>query len=200
VAEVIGNIDMFRGSPIESQAMRGVVPEERYNESTPELYKTLSNATGGALSPLQIQHLAEGYSGGLARDIVNTPGAVASGARGLSGLAGDIKSVATGEEQEQSFPLSSVPVAGRLFSRQDRTGKSVTDFYDQLKKDEQISKTLKAFLRDGKYDRASEYMEKYAEELGRLKMEQRIADQLRELKKVKDIKTATDLARYALGR
>ena len=186
--ESMMNLDMFRGSPIESQAMQNLVPSERYNESTPEVYKAMGRAAG--ISPLQIQHVLEGYTGGLIRDFANAPKTIAGigDLKNLMNPAGD-----TGE-------AANIPFVGRLFSRKDRTGASVTDFYDRLKEDEQIYGTYRKFVADGDYGKASQYMEKYSDVLSRLKMERKIAERLRDLKKVKDIKTATELARYALGR
>ena len=60
-------IKNYLGSPIESEGMKYKYVTERYKDYTSSLAKNLSkilDKTGIALSPVQIDYLIEGYSGG----------------------------------------------------------------------------------------------------------------------------------------
>lgn len=60
IVEVGINRDVYTGTDIESKAMRTRPKEERYTESTPEVFKKLGRVVPG-LSPVQLHHLWKGY-------------------------------------------------------------------------------------------------------------------------------------------
>jgi len=60
IVEVGINRDVYTGTDIESKAMRTRPKEERYTESTPEVFKKLGKVVPG-LSPVQLHHLWKGY-------------------------------------------------------------------------------------------------------------------------------------------
>jgi hypothetical protein len=60
IVEVGINRDVYTSTDIESKAMRTRPKEERYTESTPEVFKKLGKVVPG-LSPVQLHHLWKGY-------------------------------------------------------------------------------------------------------------------------------------------
>ena len=60
--EVWANKSFYNSAPIESARLEGVATEYRVNANTTELAKMLAKVVPG-LSPVQIEHLANGYLG-----------------------------------------------------------------------------------------------------------------------------------------
>lgn len=98
--EVFTNKNFFSGQNIESAAMQGRSPEERFTASTTEAAKALAKVL--PLSPVQIEHLARGYFG-------TAPLAIMSVASGF------MREDAKGEAPERR--LSETPIFGTLFQR-----------------------------------------------------------------------------------
>lgn len=112
------NWDMFRERPLVSKGQEGLLPPQQYNSYTSGIAKTL----GGILnvSPIKIDHLLSGYSGGLVSDILN-------------GLPKEYKESAD------------IPVIGRLFTRGSSVGfggENVKKFYEAYTKVQSIGKTI----------------------------------------------------------
>ena len=61
ILDIYANKDSFTGRSIESMAMERLRPEYRYRSSTSLIARGASQAIGGALSPVQIDHLVRGY-------------------------------------------------------------------------------------------------------------------------------------------
>lgn len=113
VSEVYRNRN-FADQPIVPMRMSRIPPEQQYNDWTPAIYK----AVGRLLeqSPLQIQHIAEGYTGGLTR-------AASSSINAGLDLA----------EKEKAVNLADLPVVGRFFARKPEfPSRSAERFYDRL--------------------------------------------------------------------
>jgi DNA polymerase III sliding clamp (beta) subunit (PCNA family) len=67
--DVMRNKD-FLGRPIESEGMRSLPATERFHEHTLRIAKALSrgfSAVGAEVSPLQVEHVLQSYTGGIAR-------------------------------------------------------------------------------------------------------------------------------------
>ena len=125
-AEAYFNEDTFRGTPLESQAMQRRLPRDRFTKYTPESYKLLGQLTG--FSPIKLQHVAEGYTGGLIRDWAD---------------AWNPKSYTN---------VETTPYIQRLFSKTERPGQSVNDFYNELKSMREVWGSVGARIQSG--DRA----------------------------------------------
>ena len=69
IVEVAINKDIYTGVDIESKAMRTRPKEERYTESTPEVFKKLGKVVPG-LSPVQLHHLWKGYGSSAGKEAV----------------------------------------------------------------------------------------------------------------------------------
>lgn len=143
--EVSANYDFFRDRPIVGYYESKKPPELQYREWTPETYKELSRLLGyipsianPELSPLQIGHLIEAYSGG---------------------LGGDVVWAAEGAAKGMKFDSpSDLPIVGRLFGRE-RTKEQILKGLDRERQDE-IAK-IKAWLKEGKKEKAKKAMREW---------------------------------------
>lgn len=116
--EVYFNWDIFRERPIVSRGLEGLMPAQQYQSYTSDVAKKVGEVLN--VSPLSIDHLLSGYTGGLATDILN----------------------AFPKEYKEK---SDWPIIGRLFTRQSTIGfggQSVQDFYDIYQRFNSISKTI----------------------------------------------------------
>jgi len=75
IEEVYSNYNRFMDRPIESDMMKKLSPENRFNPGTSETAKAMSkgfNQLGMKLSPVQIEHLILGYTAGLGRVAISS--------------------------------------------------------------------------------------------------------------------------------
>jgi hypothetical protein len=197
IIETMMNRDLFRDRPIESKSMQRLIPEERYRESTPYVYRGIGSAIGA--SPVKIQHIAESYTGGLARE---------------PALAID---TLLGKDADDG---KSLPLVNRLISSQDRQGQSVADFYRERETMDQAWSTARSKHESGDVLGARRILEQNADALGLSRGEiallmrkrkwkipdkmsrfNKIASKMSEVRKRKgENKEITTLARLALGR
>jgi len=138
--EVIFNYDTFRKRPIVSRSLQGLRPEAQYTKHTPTTYKAIGEALG--VSPLKLQHLVSGHTGGLSEDVAKS--------------ADSIKKLIQQEEIEPA----DIPILGRLFSREGRAGESVNDFFDAVEIVEKIERTLQKYYKEGDVDKYVDLMDK----------------------------------------
>jgi hypothetical protein len=61
IVDLYANKDSFSGRPIETMGMERLDSERRFNSGTSMPARGLSTAIGGAISPVQIDHLVRGY-------------------------------------------------------------------------------------------------------------------------------------------
>jgi hypothetical protein len=150
IIDLYANIDSFSKRPIEGMAMQRLDPKERYNASTSMPARWLSNATGGALSPLQYDHLVRSYFGWI--------GATSVGTADL---------IARGVNDEPTRPaLDYFKFASGGIVREDETGsRYVSMMYDQFAELEQAHATYNRMRKEGKLEEAAEYKEDNADKL-----------------------------------
>lgn len=72
ILDIYANKDSFSGRPIETMGMERLDKERRFTSSTSIPARGLSTATGGVLSPVQIDHLVRGYFAWLGAFAVGT--------------------------------------------------------------------------------------------------------------------------------
>ena len=102
IVEVAANHDFFKGKNIVPFFMdRNNFAEEEYFPWTPELVKKAGAALG--VSPLKIEHLLSGYTGGLAKDVLYA--------------TEDIMRLA-GARPDTTMQAADWPVVGRVFGRE----------------------------------------------------------------------------------
>ncbi len=120
-------------------------PRDRYTAWTPKTYRKLAEAlgyTGIRVSPLKIQHVAEGFTGGLAGNVIET-----------------IESLGKPSQVEEPADL---PIVGRFFTRdKDSRQKEYEQKQERVKMRNKIKNML---IRDPESERAFRLLERWNEE------------------------------------
>jgi hypothetical protein len=145
--EVFTNKNLFSGQNIESVAMQGRSPEERFNASTTEAAKALGKVL--PLSPIQIEHLARGYFG-------TAPLALMSVASGF------MREEGKGEAPDRR--LSETPILGTMFQRK-YGGADADTMYAFAKEATQRAASLKELQKSGDAAAAKEYIASHRTEI-----------------------------------
>jgi hypothetical protein len=169
----------FAGTPIVPPRLKDLPPEQQFHPHTPRLWRALGDVLG--VSPLEAEHLAAGYTGGVARKIPQQ-----------AELAAD---VAGGK----AIDRADLPIVGRFFTRgPERAARSTERFYKRI---EEL--TIKSNGDKSTLEEEAELMilERTARDLGDMRKE------LREAQEAGDrvTETAINMAmgetlRVALGR
>lgn len=119
--EIAANRDFFRDAPLVSEGMRRLRPEDQSTPNTSETANGIGKLFG--VPPVYVEHLAEGWTGGLATDAT----------KAIESAVG----VATHKTKRQIVGgASTIPVAGRLFLSPSHT-RVFDDFYSAMEKAEQ---------------------------------------------------------------
>ncbi len=108
IVDVIANKD-WKGDPILT-TRKDMLAEDKIDPRTTTLARWLAPFTPGSLSPIELDHIFNGYSGGLWRRVFGSGDTLAA-------MRGDVP--------------SSWPVLGVLFTRP-QTSRLVGDFYDRM--------------------------------------------------------------------
>lgn len=132
IIEEYANTNMFTGRPIETQADQKLLPEARSNWYTSDTAQAIGEATG--TSPKRIEHLVNGYLGGL-------------GTAGLKSADWMVR-LAKGSPQRPDAAMRDFPVLGRFFRGDDAPAntKQLTKFYNDTQKADQVAQTIKEYL------------------------------------------------------
>jgi hypothetical protein len=139
--EVWANKNFYSGSPIESARLEGMDVQHRVNANTTEFAKLLAKVVPG-LSPVQIEHLSNGYLG-------QAPMLIASAANKL------LEPTDTGEAPTKR--LHETPFVGQAFQK--KFGGADTDYMYRLAKEATEARTTFNTLRkQGKLEEAKEFM------------------------------------------
>ena len=156
IIEAVSNYNFFTGTDIESQYEQQLLPQERTRDKTSGLAKGLSNFIGTVtaaagmpskgVSPIMIDHLITGYSGGVGLAIAQ-----------MIGTMVPAEGVAAPAEKR----LSDMPVVGSLFQPVDGSGQ-INQFYEKAKEYGEIKKSFDKMLGEGRVDEATALAEKYA--------------------------------------
>jgi hypothetical protein len=147
--EVFTNKNFLTGAPIESLRMKNLDTEQRYNTTTTELAKRISEAFP-VLSPVQIEHLVRGYLGSM-------PLAIAAGANEM--FAGADKG------ERPTGRMSDMPLIGTAFQK--RIGGADSEAVARLAEDAmQARTTLSTMLKEGRREEAAEYKQENMARLG----------------------------------
>jgi len=147
--EVFTNKNFLTGAPIESLRMKNLDTEQRYNTTTTELAKRISEAFP-VLSPVQIEHLVRGYLGSM-------PLAIAAGANEM--FAG------ADQGERPTGRMSDMPFIGTAFQK--RIGGADSEAVARLAEDAmQARTTLSTMLKEGRREEATEYKQENMARLG----------------------------------
>jgi hypothetical protein len=158
ILEATMNRSLYTGLDIESKAEQMLLPQERVREKTSGVAKLLSGAIGGVtdaagmpskgISPIMIDHLINGYSGGTGLAI----------AQGIGLL------IPTQGPEAPAKRLSDMPIVGSMFQPTDAGGQ-ITTFYEKAQEYGEIQKTVDKLLDEGRIKEATELANKYANEI-----------------------------------
>jgi len=152
--EIIADYSFYTGRSIVGDRLAGVDPSERFNSNTTELAKFIGKGTGSIpflgeyLSPVQLEYMVRGYTGGL-------PLALASMTNPLFGSAAGEKPTARASE---------MPVIGSLFQSKDASG-LINRAYKDIEAINRAGQTYKKLEEEGRDKEAGAYADRFADEL-----------------------------------
>jgi len=134
VLEVGANESFFTERPIVPEAQKRLLPQEQALPNTSATARQVAQilSVGGVeVSPIQLEHLLNGWSGGLWRDIIAT-------SERMAGVS---------PERENLEPAD-FPIAGRLFIR-DNASAVIDEFYTELEQVRSKQATWKKLTKEG---------------------------------------------------
>lgn len=155
IIDLYANKDSLTGRPIESMSMQRLDPTMRYNSNTSMTARAASNAVGGALSPVQVDHLVRGYFAWL--------GAFVNGGADMAWRA------MSNEPTKPTMDYWKFATQGIVQETDSAGSRYVTQVYEQAKELERAHATWKRLIKDGKVEEATAYREDHADELRRYK-------------------------------
>ncbi|MBG4718162.1 hypothetical protein I5F71_02730 [Pseudomonas aeruginosa] len=144
IRELQANRNFFMGTPIEDMSDEGKLPEARFDERTSAVSKLLGQATGPmlGLSPKQLDHLVQGYTG--------TMGAYAL-------AMGDLVAGAMTKGETPAVRMGDLPVAKVIYRGSDpRSTRYQAEFYDMMQEADQLYRTARYYRQEGRLDAAEE--------------------------------------------
>jgi hypothetical protein len=142
--------------------MQKLDPEYRYTSRTTMPARAVSTMTGGALSPVQVDHLVKAYFGWLGALSV---GAVDQAVRPL-----------TSEPTRPQPDYWKVATGGLASETDSASSYYVTRLYDQAKEMEAAYATWRSLLKEGRVEEAKEYLEENKEDIVRHKALQKVTE------------------------
>jgi hypothetical protein len=150
VVEVAANYSFYSGDSIVSQREQALDSAEQFRTNTSELAKTLG--AYGPLSPIQVEYLIRGYTGGLGVAITQLANPVMRPLSPSDMPEGPTKKV------------SQMPIVGNLFQPTDGRG-VINAAYEQADEFQQASNTLKKMVEQGRRADAQAYAQRYSAEI-----------------------------------
>jgi hypothetical protein len=163
----------FFGGDIESmREQHTMLPTERYRASTTELSKLLGSLTGDAgLTPIKLDYLIRGYTGGLGIAMVS--------------MANPILNTELGRDvAEPTTKTSKLPFIGGLFQPVEGRG-TLDAAYERMLEIQQATGTFKRLLESGKRAEAKEFLEDYRSQIASISVSGAVQQRLGELAKYK---------------
>lgn len=154
----------FFGTDIESQReVNSLQPTQRYRATTTELGKAIGSLTGDVgLSPIKVDHLIRGYTGGLGIALASI----------LNPLMEDNRAAPTKDPHQW-------PLVGGLF--QAAEGRGVRDAaYDRMLEIQQAKGTYKQLVQSGDREAALSFLQTHRKEIASASMSGRVQQKLGE--------------------
>ncbi len=153
IRELQANRNFFRDSPIEDMSDEGKLPEARFDERTSALGRVLGQVTGPTLglSPKQLDHLVQGYTGTLGGYVLGMSSLIASAFDGVD---------------SPTARASDLPVLKVLYQGDAvRSTQYQSQFYDMMQEADQLHRTVKAYRDEGKVEAAAKLLESSSDKL-----------------------------------
>jgi hypothetical protein len=161
----------FYSGDIESVREKDVLATERYRDSSTELAKTIGSVTGKVgLSPITIDYLIRGYTGGLGIALVQLANPI---------LASSDKV----EVAEPTTKLSKQPFIGGLFQPVEGRG-TLDEAYDRMKEIQQVKGTYNDMVEKGRRAEAMAFAQEYSDKLSAASVSGSVQKRLGELAKM----------------
>jgi hypothetical protein len=177
--EVAMNYSLYSGDNIVSQREQGLATSEQFRTNTSELAKMLGSV--GVLSPIQIEYLIRGYTGGLGVVMTQLPNPALRPLNSEDMPDGPAKKV------------SQMPIIGNLFQPTDGRG-IINAAYEQADEFQKASNTYKKMLEQGRRADAQAYAQRYSAEIAANSLGGAFRQQMGELAKVRRlIESSKDL-------
>lgn len=179
--EALTNYSEFRGREVVPRSMEGRLPRDRYFDSTDPAYIAAARELGkGPLlhsdvtSPLVLQHIFEGYTGTVGREVVDTLNPIFAGQEG-------------GVEAPEN-PLKQVPVVGRFvtYKPYGPFSVSVKEMYERRREIHQVLESYQRYQEQGDAFGQVELLESHGEMLQKAPELEKIYQDLRRLIKDRD--------------
>lgn len=183
--EVLTDYSFYTGRSIVGERLKDVDPSERFNQNTTEIAKLIGKGTGQLpvlgeyLSPVQIEYLIRGYTGGL-------PLALASLTNPVFGGGG------TGGEKPE-MRASDLPVFGSVFQPKDAGG-LINRAYKDVESVERAKKTYNKLEEEGRDKDAEAYSDQFADILSLAPLAGQFRQRMGELaKEEREVKSDPDM-------
>jgi hypothetical protein len=148
--EVMSNHSFFTGDAVETGRERSMQTSERVRDNTTELAKLLGQT--GAISPIQVDYLIRGYTGGLGLMLASIPNFA-------------LRPLNTDDVRElPEKMLSQMALLGPLF--QPRDGRAAIDAaYDEVESWQQAHNTYQNLLASGRRADAAKFAQDYSRDI-----------------------------------
>lgn len=171
----------FYSGDIESTREKDVLATQRYRDTSTELAKTIGAVTGNVgLSPITIDYLIRGYTGGLGIALVQLANPL---------LASDTKA----EVAEPTAKISKAPFIGGLFQPVQGRG-TLDEAYDRMKEIQQVKGTFNDMVEKGKRAEAMAFAQEYSDKLAAASVSGAVQKRLGDLAKLeRQIKSSPNL-------
>lgn len=171
----------FYSGDIESVREKEVLATQRYRDSSTELAKTIGAVTGKVgLSPITIDYLIRGYTGGLGIALVQMANPL---------LAPDTKA----EVAQPTTKVSKLPFIGGLFQPVEGRG-TLDEAYDRMKEIQQVKGTYNSMVEKGQRAEAMAFAQEYSDKLAAASISGSVQKRLGELAKLeRQIKASPNL-------
>jgi hypothetical protein len=177
--ENAANYDSFRDRTIVPDFLEKLAPEEQYTAYTPETYKKTSRMLRGVrdvpllgqlASPLKTQHLVEGMTGGLGRELVKLSDVA------LEALGGSVS-------PKTAKGAADLPIVGGFVARTPSgQSQAINDFYDALTKSREVMGTAKKMSKEaGRAGEVPAYIQENRPEAQRAKSLENAAREMSKL-------------------
>jgi hypothetical protein len=149
--EVITNHSFFTGEDVETQGEQRLRPEERFRNNTTELTKLLGRTAG--VSPVQVEHLVRGYTGGIGLTLV-----------GLASFA--LRPLIADPDMPESPTkrMSELPLLGPLFQPVDGRG-VINEAYKDIESWQMAQTTFNKMVKEGRRADALQFAQQHSNKL-----------------------------------
>jgi hypothetical protein len=171
----------FYSGDIESSREKDVLATQRYRDNSTELAKTIGAVTGNVgLSPITIDYLIRGYTGGLGIALIQLANPL---------LAPDAKAGIA----EPTTKISKTPFIGGLFQPVQGRG-TLDEAYDRMQEIRQIKGTFNDMVEKGQRAEAMAFAQEYSDKLAAVSLSGSTQKRLGEFAKLeRQIKAAPNL-------